>query len=85
VFVTGTVTAKLYGAGLRNDSGVAGVERSGSQTVHVFNADWTTYLDVVTKVAGGRVYDLGTGLTVLVGPVITDGTVWKSLLDGTTY
>jgi hypothetical protein len=61
------------------------VYRSGSQVIHCYSTDIHVDVDLLTATDGAMAFNTNGGHSCGTGPVVSEGTHWKGLYNGTAY
>jgi hypothetical protein len=78
------VALTLRGAGVNRVTEVSTfIQRAGSEVIHVINPDLPADVQLLTRGVGDKAYNTNAASACGVGPVISDGTNYKSLYSGT--
>jgi len=83
-FDTAGGSATVRGSGIVLTGGTQ-IQRSAAQVIRSKSHDFPVDLSVLGRNLGDVAYNTNAGLSCGVGPVVSDGTLWKHLYTGATY
>jgi hypothetical protein len=83
LYVSNSAALTVLGSGVSRTNASNGLQRAGSEVIHVINQDYPSDLALLTAATGDRCLATAGALTpaTLPAPAIYNGTAWKSLYN----